>query len=135
MIQYLFIFSDCGIFILRLALGLIFLVHGWPKLKNLKVTAQNFEMMGFKPGAFWGTIVALVESFGSLLLIAGLFTQVAALLIAFQMLVATVWKIKKGQGLAGGYELDLILAVSALLLTTLGSGAYSLDNYFNILLL
>ena len=134
MIQYLFIFSDWGIFILRLALGLIFLVHGWPKLKNLKVTAQNFEMMGFKPGIFWGTIVAVVEFVGGLAVLVGLYTQLAAPFLAIDMLVAVIWKMKRGQKLVGGYELDLSIMSIALLLSTLGAGAYSLDNYWRIIL-
>lgn len=132
MVSTLLIFSDWTILILRLAFGVIFLAHGLPKIKNLKVTAQNFEMMGFKPGAFWGTIVAFVEFFGALALIIGFYTQVAALLIAVNMLVATLWKMKNKQGLVGGYEFDLTLAAAALLLATLGGGLYSLDSYLRI---
>ena len=132
MISTLLIFSDWTILILRLVLGVIFLAHGWPKIKNLKATGQNFEMMGFKPGAFWGTIVSVVEFLGALALILGLYTQLAALLIAFQMLVAALWKMKNKQGLIGGYEFDLILATSSLLLATLGSGVYSLDSYLRL---
>src|SRR3989338_6911501 len=85
MFQALLVFNDFGLLLLKIVLGLIFLVHGWPKIKNLKETHANFEMMGFKPGVFWGTIVAMVEFFGGLLLIAGLFTQLGAILIAVQM--------------------------------------------------
>ena len=133
MFQTLLVFNDFGLLLLRIVLGLIFLVHGWPKIKNLKETHANFEMMGFKPGAFWGTIVAMVEFFGGLLLIAGLFTQLAAILIAIQMLVATAWKMKRKQKLAGGYEFDLLLVASALVLATSGSGLVSLDTYLRLL--
>lgn len=133
MFQILLVFNDFGLLLLRVVLGLIFLVHGWPKIKNLKETHANFEMMGFRPGVFWGTVVAMVEFFGGLLLIAGLFTQLVAVLIAIQMLVATAWKMKRKQGLAGGYEFDLLLAVSALVLATSGSGLISLDNYLRLL--
>lgn len=135
MISILLIFSDWTILILRVVFAVIFLAHGWPKIKDLKVNSQNFAMMGFKPGAFWGTIVAFVEFFGALALITGLYTQLAALLIAIQMLVAAAWKIKNKQGLVGGFEFDLILAAAALLLATLGAGLYSLDSYLRISLL
>ncbi len=135
MISTLLIFSDWSILILRLVFGVIFLAHGWPKIKDLKVNSQNFAMMGFKPGAFWGTIAAFVEFFGALALIVGLYTQVAALLIAIQMLVAALWKMKNKQGLIGGYEFDLTLAAAALLLATLGGGLNSLDSYLRISLL
>lgn len=118
--------------ILRLVYGLIFLAHGWPKIKNLKNNGQNFEMMGFKPGIFWGTIVALVEVFGSLAVIVGLGTQIAGLLLAFNMLVASIWKIKRGQKLVGGFELDILLLATGLLLASFGGGAYALDNYWRL---
>ena len=105
---------------LRVAVGVIFLAHGWPKLKNLKQTQQWFDSIGFKPGVFWGTFIALLETFGAGALILGFFVQPLSLLFAVQMLVATFWKIKKGQGLSGGYELDLSLLAAALVLATLG---------------
>lgn len=117
---------------LRLVYGAIFLVHGWPKLKNLKVNAENFGMMGFKPGAFWGTIVSIAEVFGGLAVILGIGTQYAGLILAFNMLVATIWKIKNGQKLIGGFELDIALFAIGLILATLGGGSLSLDSYFNL---
>lgn len=132
MIILLSVFSEWALLILRLVYGLIFLSHGWPKIKNLKTNGQNFEMMGFKPGIFWGTIVALVEVFGSLAIIVGFGTQIAGLLLAFQMVVTTIWRMKRGQKLVGGYELDIILLAVGLLLATLGGGAYALDNYLTL---
>ena len=108
--------------------------YGLPKIKDLKTTWQNFEMMGFKPGVLWGTIVAVVEFFGGLLLISGLLTSAAAFVLAIEMAVATIWKIKRGQKLAGGFELDLLLVVSLLTIATLGGGIYSLDSYWRIVL-
>ena len=132
MITVLAIFSDWALLLLRLVYGAIFLAHGWPKLKNLKTTAQNFEMMGFKPGAFWGTIVALAETFGGLAVILGIGTQYAGLVLAFNMLVATLWKLKNGQKLIGGFELDLSLLAIGLILATLDGGSFSLDSYLNL---
>lgn len=132
MIIILLVFKDWGLFLLRLAVAGVFVVHGWPKLKNLKTTQQNFGMMGFKPGWLWGTIVALFESAASVLFILGLGTQLAAFLLAIQMLVAAIWKIKMGNKFVGGYELDLLLAVSLLVLATSGGGALSLDSFFRL---
>lgn len=132
MIIVLSVFSEWALLILRLAFGVIFLAHGWPKLKNLKINAQNFEMMGFKPGGLWGTIVALTEVLGGAAIILGTGTQIAGALLAFDMLVATIWKIKRGQKLIGGFELELLLLTVALLLATFGGGAYALDNYWSL---
>lgn len=118
---------DISLLVLRLALGLIFIVHGWPKLRNLNMTAGHFESMGFKPGNIWGTVVALVEFFGGLAVFFGFYASVGALGIACVMLIALLWKIQRGQGLVGGYELDLILLVTAIAVVLLGSGVYALD--------
>jgi uncharacterized membrane protein YphA (DoxX/SURF4 family) len=69
------------------------------------------------------------EFFGGILLVLGLFTQVAAALIAFTMLVA-IWKVKRAQGFVGGYEFELALFVIAVSLMLTGPGAYALDLPF-----
>lgn len=129
MVILLSIFSEWALLALRLVIGAIFLAHGWPKLKNLKTTAQNFQMMGFRPGSFWGPLVALVETLGGLAVIFGLGAQYAGLILAFDMLIAMLWKMKNGQKLVGGFELDLTLLAAGLILATLGAGSYSLDTY------
>ena len=132
LLNLLLVFSDWSLLGLRIVFGAIFIAHGFPKIKNLKTNAQNFEMMGFKPGVFWGTIVAFVEFFGGLAIIAGLYTQIAALLLAIDMAVATLWKIKRGQKFISGFELDLILFVVGLAVATLGAGIYSLSRFYHL---
>lgn len=134
MIQSLLPFDNFGLLILRVIFGLIFIVHGWPKLSNIKKTWVDFDAMGFKPGIFWGTIVAFLETIGGFLLILGLITQLMALLLAFQMIVATVWKLKNKARFVGGYELDIILIAIGIALAVLGPGDTSLDVYMNIIL-
>jgi len=126
MILPLLVFADWALLALRLTVAFIFLAHGWPKLKNLKTNAENFAMMGFKPGWLWGTIVALVENVGSVLLILGVGTQVVGVLMAGEIMVAAFWKKKQGMGLVNGYELDILLAAAALVLATMGGGALAL---------
>lgn len=125
------ILSDPMLLILRCALAAIFLVHGWPKIKNLKGTAEWFASIGFRPGMFWAPIVAVTETLGAFLIIAGLGVRLAAIPIAIDMLVAMTWKIRSGQKLRDGYELDLILLTVALFLAANGGGFYSLDSYWN----
>lgn len=133
MIQFLLGYQDVGFLIVRLALGLIFITHGYSKLKDLQKNAQGFEAMGFTPGVFWGTLVSIFEFFGGISVLFGLYTQWGALAIAAVMLIALIWKGSRGQGLIGGFELDLILLSSALLLSTSGAGLYSLDQYLTTL--
>jgi putative oxidoreductase len=134
MFPALVIFGDWTLLALRLVLAFIFIIHGWPKIKNLKQTALNFQMMGFKPGFFWGIIVAVAEFFGGILLLTGWFVQVAALILAIEFVVATLWKIRSGQKFAGGFEFDLLILAAVLVLAAFGGGFYGLDNYLPVIL-
>ena len=122
--------TDWSLLAIRLVIAAIFLAHGWPKLKDLKQNANNFGMMGFRPGAFWGTVVAFTEVFGGLAVLFGVFTQFAAIPLAIDMVVATLWKLKNGQKLINGYELDLMILAACLILATAGPGIYSVQSYF-----
>ncbi len=133
MIQLFLVFSDWGILILRVVVGLIFVGHGWPKIKDLKTTASNFEGMGFKPGKLWGTLVALLEFLGGIALIVGFFTQIVALLFAIEFAVILL-TVKRKSGFVGGYEFELLLFAAVLLLTLIGGGAWSVDNALGFLL-
>lgn len=132
MINLLFVFKEWAHLGLRIIIALTFLAHGLPKLKNLSATAQGFEAMGFRPGRFWGTFIALLEGIGGFLLLIGLGSQIFGILYAGQMLVATIWKIRNGQKFINGYELDLLLLVGSLVLATSGGGLFALDSYFRI---
>jgi len=70
-----------ALLLLRLALGIIFIFHGYPKLfTHTRESMQMFEHMGF-PGYFVYVAGAL-EFFGGIVLIPGLFTRIAGLLLA-----------------------------------------------------
>ncbi len=117
--------SDWAILVLRLTLGFILLAHGYPKLKDLNTTAQNFDMMGFRPGRLFGTMAGIIESFGGAALIVGFMVQWVALVIALQFVVINIWRIKTRSPFSK-MEFDLLILGSALALATLGAGAYQL---------
>lgn len=107
--------------------------YGLPKIKDLKGTAKSFVDMGFKPGMFWGTIVAILEFVGGIGLIFGFLTQLIALLIAIEFIVI-ILKLKRGRKFAGGYDFDLLIVAAALLIATIGSGALSLEEFLRLVL-
>ncbi|MGA9184851.1 MAG: DoxX family protein [Candidatus Acidiferrales bacterium] len=121
--------SPLGLLLLRIGVGAIFIFHGYPKLfVNTHQAMGMFEHMGF-PGYFV-YIAGVLEFFGGILLIAGLFTRVAGLLLAGEMAVA-IWRVHLPQGGIGAmhnYEFPLVLAVASFALATLGAGLISLDH-------
>ena len=129
MIPSLLSWSGWALVLLRVVYGALFFIHGVPKLKNLKGTNAWFDSVGFKPGVFWGTLVALLEVVGGAFLVFGLWVQPIALLLVIQMVVGTFWKISQKQKFAGGWELDLILAAAGLVLATLGGGMYAMSAF------
>ena len=106
-------YSDFGWLFLRLAVGLIFIYHGWPKIKN-------YKQMTMLPGGVIGALVlGLVESLSAIGLIIGFYTQIAALLLSIVMLGAIYYKIfvwKKKFSEPGGWEIDLILLAANLVI-------------------
>ena len=133
MVLPLLTYTDWGLLLARVVLGLILLAHGLPKIKNLPANAQSFAQMGFKHAMFWGFVVAIIEFVGGIFIIFGLFTQIVALLVLIQFLVA-IFKVKGKMGFVRGYEFDLLIAATALFLATQGGGVYGLDDYFGIII-
>lgn len=119
-------YQDWVLLLARIVIGVTFLYYGLPKIKNLKSNADDFDNMGFKPGMFWGTIVALLETAGSLLLILGIYTWLIAGLIAGHMLVGTIWKITKVKKPFTDWSYDVLILVIALILLVFGGGIYTI---------
>lgn len=118
-----------ALLILRAALGLIFAFHGYPKLfSHTQGFLQGFPKMGFP--AYFVYIAGSLEFFGGIVLVVGLFTQIAALLLAGEMVVA-IWKVhlpQAGWQAVDNYQLPLALAAGAFLLFCLGAGTISFDE-------
>ena len=103
--------------------------------RGINGTGDWFESLGFPFPQNLARFVATLETICGLMLVIGLLTPVAGLLIAINMTVATVvQKFKLGAPFQGGdvqgYELDIILAVSALTIAFTGPGALSVDSLF-----
>lgn len=132
MIQPLFVFSDWGFLLLRIVLGIIFIYHGFPKLKNLKATVDSFVAMGIKPGIFWALIAGIVEFVGGIFLIFGFLVQPIALLFVLEFIFIIV-KVKRLRNFSS-FEFDLLILVSSLVLMTVGGGRFALDGFFGLFL-
>lgn len=115
--------------LLRVVVGVIFVVHGYQKLfSGMEGFTQHVISLGF-PG-FMAWAAAGTEFFGGVALILGLFTRWAALGVGCVMVVA-ILKVHWGDGLTGdhGYEFPLILLCVAVSLVLMGGGTLSLDRF------
>jgi putative oxidoreductase len=116
-----------GLLLLRVALGIIFIYHGYPKLLHQGAGMQGFFVQHGLPGYFV-YVAGILEVFGGGLLILGLFARAAGLLLAGEMVVA-IWKVHSGGGLMDvhGYEFPLMMATGSFAIAAVGAGMISLD--------
>lgn len=117
-------------FILRVFLGIVFIVHGYPKLfKNFAGTAAFFESIGLRPAKLWTAWIGILEFIGGIFLILGLFVQPVALLLMIDMFFA-ILLVGRKKGFVGGWEFELSLLLIALSLVIMGAGVFAIDYPF-----
>ncbi|HUB53577.1 MAG TPA: DoxX family protein [Mycobacterium sp.] len=123
---------DLGLLILRLVLGLTLAAHGFNKFfggGRIPGTARWFESIGMTHGTFQAVVAASTEVSAGLGLAAGLLTPIPAAGFVALMFVAS-WTVHRPNGffiVKEGWEYNLVLALGAVGVATLGAGQYSLD--------
>lgn len=124
--------KSIGLFILRLFVGTIFIVHGVQKFMNLDAMTAFFGQLGLN--SYWVYIVATIETVGGVALILGLFVRYAALLLSIIMVSAIYffkWKMG-GDTWLGKFavaEIDFALLGTNLALMFTGAGKLSLARW------
>lgn len=121
---------DTALLLIRVALGVVFAMHGWQKLTvfgHAGVT-QMMGGLGIPAPALSAALVIGAELAGGLALLAGVATRGAATILAFTMLVAlTSVHLVNGFFLPTGFEYTFTLLLVNLGLVLTGAGAYSVD--------
>lgn len=121
----------------RLWMGTVMLAHGWNHGRNLEGTASWFAKVGFRQPMLNARLSFLNELAIGAAVIAGLLTSVALAGLVATMVVA-FWSIHRFAGFFvfhrpdEGYEYVATLAMLALVIATVGPGAYSLDSVIGI---
>lgn len=122
---------DRGLLLARIALGIVFVMHGGQKAfvyGHAGVTA-GMASMGLPLPALSAALITIVELGGGIALLAGAFTRIAAFLIAGAMGVATVTAhLANGFFMPSGFEYTLTLMLTSLALVMTGPGAYAVDS-------
>ena len=111
---------------MRAVIGVIFIVHGAGKF--------NEGFVGFLTGglgfpAEMQIPIALAEMVPGILLLIGIFTRMSASLLSIVMLGA-IFYVKQADSLTGerGFEIDLILLASCLVVIVSGPGRVSISH-------
>lgn len=120
-----------AIVVIRLGLGIIFLVHGAAKVAHLSETIESLSVgVGIPP--WLAFMVAATELLGGVGLILGLFARFAALGVGTVMIGAIITvHAQHGFFLQNhGYEYNLALIAMAFAVILAGAGPWSIDAKF-----
>lgn len=118
--------KSCGLLALRIAIGVIFILHGYGKLFGHAPGMEMFTGMvaglGFPAPALFAYAAALSEFLGGIAILLGVATRVFSALIGIVMLVALVGVKKFAFPMA---DIDLALLMISIALFCMGPGKYS----------
>ncbi len=127
-------YRDAGLLILRVGIGVMFVLHGHPKLI---AGPETWAMMGGSMSVLgidfaqtaWGFMAALSECAGGILLILGFFTRPACFFLLTTMVIATMMHIGKGDSFLK-YSHAMESGILFLSLILIGPGEYSVDGQY-----
>jgi len=129
-----------ALLILRLFLGVVFVMHGSQKLlgafggSGITGFAGLLAKYGIEPHVLWAWVVAITEFVGGICILFGFLTRFWAAGLVIDMTVAVV-KVHLVNGFfwtKGGFEFVLTLGIIALVLLMTGPGSLSMDRAIGI---
>jgi putative oxidoreductase len=94
--------ASAGVLLLRVVVGVTFLLHGLDKLGDLSSAEQLFGSLGIPAPALMAPFVAVTETVGGALLIAGLATPLVAAALAVDTPLSSPSVLRGGGGVSGG---------------------------------
>ncbi|MBF0252328.1 MAG: DoxX family protein [Candidatus Omnitrophica bacterium] len=127
--------KNIGLLIIRVGLGIMFIIHGYPKITaGPEVWAKLGGAMGVLGikifPVFWGFMAAASEFMGGILLIAGVAFIPACAFMGFTMLVAASMHLAVGDGLGKtSHAIELMIVFIGLML--IGPGDIVITKLLN----
>ena len=130
---------DLALLVLRATLGVVMLAHGVNHIiggGKIAGTARWFESLGMRPGLLHAWLASVTEVGSGALLLLGLLTPLAAAGAVGVMVVAWITNhlhngffiFRPGEG----WEYVMTLTLVAVVVATVGPGAWSLDEALDI---
>ena len=115
-------------FFMRLAVGGVFLAHGWAKYqRGIPATAAFLHGVGLPFATACAVYLIVVETIGAGCVLLGILTRAFAALMAVNMAVA-IFAVKMRH--SGNVELEALLLAGAVTLVALGDGPLSIAVKF-----
>lgn len=111
---YLLSYERLAPLLIRVALGAVFMFSAYKTFTDKTASANR-------------KIVGIIEGVSGILMVIGLWTQIAALVAAVDLLIRLVSKITKRAFLTDGINYYLLLLVMALCLLVTGAGFLAFD--------
>ncbi len=118
--------ANTGLLALRIGIALVFIIAGYMKLADMQGTVAMFDAMAF--AAFWAYVVTFVELIGGIAILLGMYTRIAAFLLAIVMIVAFFITYKNAPAMAM-YPVSIFFSLVALVLA--GAGSYAIMKMFS----
>lgn len=124
--------KDKGWAILRIGVGLVFVAHGLQKLLVFGIPglAGFMTNLGIPLPTLSAVAVTSTELLAGAALLVGAGTRLAAIPLAFTMLVAGLSAHRTGFFLPDGFEFVFVLFLASLAFALGGPGAWAVDNLF-----
>ncbi len=117
---------DVALLLLRIGVGIVFIYAGWGKLTGIEGVQGFFGSLGIPMAGLMAWVVAIVEFVGGIMVLAGAFIRIPAILLAIIMIVAIITT-KIGEPFPA-YRVDLLLLLMSSALALMGPGSYSVDD-------
>ena len=126
-------YREGALLFLRVGLGIMFIIHGAPKIMGgpaawaqLGKAITLIGLHGYPK--IWGFMAAFSECFGGIFLVLGLFFRPACILLTITMLVASTKLLKEHQNFQQTASRPIELAIVFASLIVIGPGRYSVDK-------
>ena len=125
--------TDYALFVLRVGIGIMFFLHGYPKMIGGVEKWQSLGAYGMGSigihflSTFWGFMAAFSECIGGLMIVIGFYLRYFSLLLFITMFVAVITHLKVGDGIMGASH-AIEAAFVFLFLFLVGSGKIAIKS-------